>query len=91
MKDPMSFMSAEHRHKHRFAYSWVLVRVTVVLLSPEGTGLDICKTSNVSSPLSLECHLDEFGVLLTISILFHRFWEITHLNHGLHDTQERLV
>jgi len=63
-----------------------------VLLSPEGTGLDVGKTGDISSPLSLERHLDEFSVLLSVSILSLRHRQIwTHLNHGLYDTQERLV
>lgn len=45
-------------------YTWVLVRVTVVLLSPESTGLDVGETGDIASPLGLESHLDKLGVLL---------------------------
>ena len=53
------------------AYTWVLVRVTVVLLSPESTGLDVGETGDIASPLGLESHLDEFGVLLQVVNIGH--------------------
>lgn len=42
----------------------VLVRITVVLLSPKGTGLDVGETGNIATPRSLDRHLYELGVLL---------------------------
>ena len=42
----------------------VLVRVTVVLLSPKGTSLNVSETGDVASPLGFESHLDKLGVLL---------------------------
>jgi hypothetical protein len=42
------------------------MRVTIVLLSPESTGFNVCQTSNITPPIGLESHLDEFGILLLV-------------------------
>jgi len=42
----------------------VLVRVPVVLLSPQSARLDVGETGDIASPFGLEGHLDELGVLL---------------------------
>lgn len=56
--------------------SRILVRVSVVLLPPERTRLDVGKSCNIASPLGLESHLDEFGILL---------------DHGLNDAQKTAI
>jgi hypothetical protein len=69
----------------------VLVRVTVVFLPPQGAGLDISETGNVSSPFRLEGHLDEFCILLSLALLeSYRSYPLqaTHLDHGLNDAEE---
>ena len=67
MNDPMSYRSAFVDINNNLTYSGVLVGITVVLLSPKGTGLNIGQTSDVSSPLGLESHLDELGILLLVN------------------------
>lgn len=42
----------------------ILMRVPIVLLSPQGARFDISQTCNVASPLGLDRHLHELGVLL---------------------------
>lgn len=67
MNDPMSYRSAFVDINSDLTYSGVLVGITVVLLSPKGTGLDVGQTSDVSSPFGLESHLDELRILLLIN------------------------
>lgn len=67
----------------------VLMRVTVVLLSPQGTGLDVGETGDIAPPLGLQSHLDEFGVLLPthqLEFIGNQIPNRTYLNHGLNNT-----
>lgn len=41
--------------------------LTIVLLSPKSTGLDVGQASDIASPLGLHRHLDKLGVLLNHS------------------------
>jgi hypothetical protein len=56
-------------------------------------GLDVGQTSNITPPIGLDSHLDELGVLLTrvSSNCTGEAEQRTHLNHGLHDTEETFV
>ena len=63
----MSYKSALIDINSDLTYSRVLVGVTVVLLSPKGTGFNVGQTSDISSPLGLESHLDELGILLHVN------------------------
>lgn len=72
MNDPMSC----HQLSQYRTYTRVLMRIPIVLLPPQRAGLDVRQTGHIASPFGLDCHLEEFGVLL---------------DHGLDDAEEAVL